>query len=48
MLGPSASSLDVTTLSHYLDLAEFVAFRVTLFALFLVGLYRFYQSKKKG
>ena len=48
MLAPSVSSVNVTTFSHYLDIAEFVAFRVTLFALFLVGLYRFYQSKKKG
>lgn len=46
MLAPSVSSLDATTLSHYLDIAEFLAFRLTLFGLFLVGLYRF--SKKKG
>ena len=41
MLDPSSSFLDVPTVaSHYLDIAEYILFRLSLFASFVLVLYR--------
>jgi hypothetical protein len=34
-----------SAVSQYLDLAEFVLFRLTLFGLFVLGLYRLFRGE---
>ncbi len=43
----SAPAHAVSLISQYLDTAEYILFRVTLFALFVLGLYRLFRGECK-